>query len=116
MNDKICHNCGRNFEWRKKWKEIWHEVKYCSKKCQRDRLKDSLKEKIMSLVNERGKGKSICPSEVLPLELKQNKNEMEQVRMAARLLAHSGLIEILQKGKRVDPSTFRGPVRLRLKA
>ncbi|GAB4330742.1 MAG: hypothetical protein OHK0038_05250 [Flammeovirgaceae bacterium] len=32
---KICENCGRPFEWRKKWEEVWEEVKYCSDNCRR---------------------------------------------------------------------------------
>lgn len=34
--------------------------------------------------------------------------------MAARRLHHNGDIEILQAGRRVDPDTARGPIRLRL--
>ncbi|MCE3010764.1 MAG: DUF3253 domain-containing protein [Proteobacteria bacterium] len=40
---------------------------------------------------------------------------MERVRESARLLVDQGKIEILQKGKVIDPSEFRGPIRLRLK-
>ena len=40
---------------------------------------------------------------------------MEHVRRSARQLVHSGLIEITQGGKVVDPSDFKGPIRLRLK-
>ena len=56
------------------------------------------------------------PSEVLPPELKSDQAEMEKVRQAARRLVLEGRIEILQKGRVVDPSTARGPIRLRLKA
>ena len=38
---------------------------------------------------------------------------MERTRQAARRLLESGEIEILQKGEVVDPSTFKGPIRLR---
>lgn len=113
--EKICKNCGRWFEWRKKWKDNWDEVKYCSKSCQGDRSKDLLKEKIIKLLKERDFGKTICPSEILHSDLKKNKKEMEQVRMAARLLVHEGRIEITQKGKVVDPCSFKGPIRLRQK-
>lgn len=34
---------------------------------------------------------------------------------AAKELALSGEIEITQKGRPVDPSSFKGPIRLRLK-
>lgn len=74
-----------------------------------------LRDEILARLLERGAGKTICPSEVLPRELKKNKEEMESVRTAARALAAEGLIEITQGGKAVDPQNFRGPIRLRLK-
>jgi hypothetical protein len=40
---------------------------------------------------------------------------MEDARRAARRLVAAGLIEITQGGHVVDPSTAKGPVRLRLK-
>lgn len=39
---------------------------------------------------------------------------MNQTRLAAISLAQDGLVEIWQKGKKVDPQTIRGPIRLRL--
>ena len=39
---------------------------------------------------------------------------MDATRTEARQLAEEGLIEICQKGKAVDPRTFRGIVRLKL--
>ena len=61
-----------------------------------------------------GAGKTICPSELLNEDEKQNKSMMEDVRASARKLAYSGHIVITQKGKRVDPSTAKGPIRLKL--
>lgn len=40
---------------------------------------------------------------------------MEDTRIAARELAEQGMIEITQKGQPVDPHTFKGPIRLKLK-
>lgn len=40
---------------------------------------------------------------------------MERTRQVARGLVAKGQLEILQKGKVVDPSSFKGPIRLRLK-
>jgi len=36
---KICKNCGKPFENRKKWKSrgIWDKVLYCSEKCKRSK-------------------------------------------------------------------------------
>jgi len=39
---------------------------------------------------------------------------MEPVRMAARRLVARGEAEITQKGSVVDPSTAKGPIRVRL--
>jgi len=38
---------------------------------------------------------------------------MERTRQAARRLYADGEIEILQNGEVIDPSTFKGPIRLR---
>lgn len=73
------------------------------------------KEAILALLNQRGPLKTICPSEVLPPELKQDKVMMEHVRRSARLLASESKIEITQSGKVVDPLSFKGPIRLKLK-
>ncbi len=40
---------------------------------------------------------------------------MNATRAAAAELAGRGEIEITQKGNAVDPSSFKGPIRLRLK-
>jgi hypothetical protein len=75
----------------------------------------SIRDEILRRLAERGEGKTICPSEVLPHELKKDKEKMESVRAVARELVAEGLIEITQGGQVVDPQNFRGPVRLRLK-
>ena len=67
---------------------------------------------ILALLDQRGQGKTLCPSEVLENDGKSDKSKMELVRNAARLLAHSGKIVIQQKGNTVDPANFKGPVRL----
>ena len=42
------------------------------------------------------------------------RDQMETVRRAARRLVSSAQIEITQKGKPVNPSTAKGPIRLRM--
>jgi len=32
---KICVQCQKAFEWRKKWARDWANVKYCSERCRR---------------------------------------------------------------------------------
>lgn len=41
--------------------------------------------------------------------------QMDATRAAARSLVLEGLVEITQKGRVVDPLSFKGPIRLRLK-
>lgn len=70
---------------------------------------------ILEILRTRGRGKTMCPSEVLAPQDKQNPELMEKVREAARGLVKRGEIEIVQKGKPVDPANLRGPIRLRLR-
>ncbi|MDH4467323.1 MAG: DUF2256 and DUF3253 domain-containing protein [Bacteriovoracaceae bacterium] len=112
---KICSSCGREIEYRKKWEKNWPEIKYCSDECRKNKNKYDFRENILALLNKRGPLKTICPSELLPLELKNDKLMMEHVRRSARLLAFENKIEITQSGKVVDPLSFKGPIRLKLK-
>jgi hypothetical protein len=67
----------------------------------------------------RGAEKSICPSEVaraLAPEEEAWRRLMGPVREAAIALAREGRIEVLRKGKPVDPGQeVRGVIRLRIK-
>lgn len=103
--------------WRKKWERNWSEVKYCGDQCRRSKesMKNGHEEKILALLQARGHSATICPSEILEPDLKQDHEVMERVRQAARRLVHQNKIEILQKNRVVDPSEFKGPIRLRLK-
>ena len=115
VKSKICESCGREIEYRKKWARSWEDVKYCSDECRRNKMKFDYRDAILALLRQRHVGLTICPSEVLPAEQKNDQMMMEHVRRSARLLAAQDLIEITQKGKVVDPQNFRGPSRLRLK-
>lgn len=118
MDSKNCSKCGRIIEYRKKWEKNWNEIKFCSERCRKSKTKLSdlaFEEKILSLLSTRAHGSSICPSEILPAEDKQNKETMELVRQAARRLVHQNKIVITQKNQAVDPSSFKGPIRLKLK-
>lgn len=76
-----------------------------------------LSDLILELVQARGPYKSICPSEVARAANPDHwRPLMEAVRQAARELCHQGLIEICQGGEPVDPDSFRGPIRLRIRA
>lgn len=114
IKSKICATCGRVIEPRKKWAKNWDEIKYCSEKCRRNKNGDSFETQILELLAKRGAGKTICPSDILANDDKTNKEQMEKVRSSARRLVAKGKIVITQNGKTVDPSTAKGPIRLRL--
>lgn len=116
LKEKICIVCGRKMQWRARWSKNWDQVKYCSDRCRKAKGQDSaeLENKILQLLTTRSAVSTICPSEILPPDKKSNPTEMEQVRQAARRLSHQGKIQILQKGQIMDPSDFKGPIRLRL--
>jgi hypothetical protein len=121
--DKLCKACGRAFAWRKQWELDWDVIKYCSDACRGQKSTDidsALEAAILSLLTERGRDKTICPSEAAKLVGgKQARHDweslMEPARAAARRLAAAGSIVITQHGHVVNPSTAKGPVRLRLR-
>jgi hypothetical protein len=120
LPSKICASCGRSFEWRRKWRDHWEQVRYCSDACRRRKVSDvdaRLEERIVELLERRATGATLCPSEVARAESAEDwRSLMEPVRRAARRLCDRGVLEITQKGRRVDPSLARGPIRLRLRA
>jgi hypothetical protein len=113
---KMCVVCGREMQWRKKWKNTWDRVKYCSDACRKNRLSEiekQIERTIMDLLHSRGPASSICPSEaaqkvVGDRDEKKWRHLLESARMAARRLAHGGKINVMQAGKAVDPSHFKG--------
>lgn len=120
---KICQTCGRSFEWRKKWERDWDVVKFCSDGCRGRKPGEAaaaLEEAILELLAERGRDKTICPSEAAKLvggkeERRDWEGLMEPAREAARRLVAAGRIVITQGGKVVDGDTAKGPIRLKLK-
>ena len=69
---------------------------------------------LLRLVAARGPEKSICPSEVARALAPEWQSLMTAVRRVAVRLAGAGQIEILRKGKPVDPAQVRGVIRLRV--
>lgn len=69
---------------------------------------------VLRLVEERGPVKSICPSEAARALAADWHALMGPVRRVAVRLAQAGRIEILRKGRPVDPADVRGVIRLRL--
>ncbi|TVQ80144.1 MAG: DUF2256 and DUF3253 domain-containing protein [Phycisphaeraceae bacterium] len=121
--EKACVCCGRRIVWRKKWERDWESVRYCSEKCRRTRMDETdlaLEEAIVSLLRGRAGGGTICPSEAARAVAGDDDAEawramMERTRMAARRLVASKKVVMMQQGRVVDPSSARGPVRIRLK-
>ena len=68
---------------------------------------------LLRLVDARGPEKSICPSEVARALVPEWQGLMGAVRRVAVRLAVAGRIDILRKGKPVDPVDVRGVIRLR---
>jgi hypothetical protein len=115
--EKTCASCGRRITWRKKWASDWENVRYCSDACRRHRTSDvdrNLEQAISDLLDGRRAGATICPSEAARrVDPEGWRDLMEPVRRAARRLVAAGDLEITQKGAVVDPSTAKGPIRLR---
>ena len=120
---KPCVVCGRTIEWRKKWERDWDEVWYCSDGCRRRGVGDvdrELEAAIRALLDERSRHASICPSEAARrvagdrgLTGEAWRELMEPARAAGRRLVVAGEVEITQRNLVVDPSTARGPIRIR---
>jgi hypothetical protein len=117
--DRTCERCGRRIEWRRKWARDWGNVKYCSAACRRrkpDAIDRALEDAILALLNARSRDATICPSEAARAVMPDGWRErMEDARAAARRLVAAGKLDITQQGRAVDPSTARGPIRLRLR-
>jgi len=115
--DRICASCGRAFSWRKAWARDWDQVRYCSSGCRKHGVTatdTALETAIVDLLAQRAGGATICPSEAAQRVGGDDwKPLMEPARRAARRLVAAETIEITQGGRVVDPSTARGPIRLR---
>ena len=103
--------------WRKSWERNWDQVRYCSEACRKHRVGAddvALENTIMELLDARARDASICPSEAARFVGGENWQDlMEPARRAARRLVAQGTVEITQKGRVVDPSTAKGPIRIR---
>ena len=72
-----------------------------------------LRDQILVLVEQRGSGKTICPSEVARAVRPNDwRPLMKKVRRAAILLADGGHISIYRKGKPIPTDQVRGVIRL----
>lgn len=104
--------------WRKKWERSWDEVRHCSNACRRRGVRpldQELETTILSLLSDRPRGATICPSEAARAVGGDDwRPLMERARAAARRLQAEGRAVMTQGGRPADPSTAKGPIRIRL--
>ena len=105
MDSKPCAVCGRAFRWRKKWERDWDAVTHCSDACRRRGLRDvdrAAESLLQALVAGAGRTGVSVETAIPP------GGALEDARRAARRLAWAGAVELVQGGRRVDPSEVRG--------
>lgn len=69
---------------------------------------------MLRIAAERGLAKSMCPTDVARAVSAENwRPLLGAVRQVAAELARQGKIEILRKGKPINPDEIRGVIRLR---
>lgn len=68
---------------------------------------------ILALTAARGPDKSICPTDAAMALAAEWRPLLGPVRRAAQRLAAAGRIDILRKGKPIDPAGMHGVIRLR---
>ena len=82
----------------------------------RDAPGGPIADEIIRLAAAVGATKSICPSEVArSLAPEDWRPLMGPVRQAAAALAREGRLDILRKGRAIDPGSLRGVIRLRIR-
>ena len=78
-----------------------------------DDLNGQIRETVLTLVQARGIGKTICPSEVArALDTENWQRFLKPIRHEAQLMARDGQIAIYRKGKQIDPDLMKGVIRL----
>jgi hypothetical protein len=116
-DSRTCAGCGRTITWRKKWERDWQEVRWCSDACRRAGVSptdSALEQSVLELLAARDGGATICPSEAARAVGGEDwRPLMEPARAAARRLVADGEVEVVQGGRVVDPSTAKGPIRIR---
>jgi len=113
--DKACAICGRRIVWRASFARSWPAVRRCGEACRRRRLSEfdrAVEDTLLRLISTRSG--SCCPSDAArAVDPEGWAGRMEAAREAARRLVARGQAEITQGGRLVDPSTARGPIRVR---
>ena len=79
-----------------------------------DPTEQKLEAAILELLAARAASSTICPSDAARAVGDENwRDLMEPARRAARRLVDAGEVQIIQGGSVVDPSTAKGPIRIR---
>jgi len=75
-----------------------------------------IEETMIALIEKRGEGKTICPSEVARAIAGEHPDAwgrlMQPVRKVAVRLTKEGRVAIMRKGKPADPDDFKGVYRI----
>ena len=75
---------------------------------------EAITDALLRIAAERGPEKSLCPTDVARAVSTENwRPLLGAVRKVAADLARQGKIEILRKGKPINPDEMRGVIRLR---
>jgi hypothetical protein len=75
-----------------------------------------IRDTILTLVNARGAGKTICPSEAAKeLDSENWRSLLSKVRRTAQAMAKEDRIAIYRKGKPIEPDAIKGVIRLGLR-
>lgn len=110
--DRTCDSCGRRMP-----STAAPDARWCSNACRRHRVDDTdraLERTIDTLLDARARTSSICPSDAArAIGGEDWRDLMEPARRAARRMVARGEVEITQHGDVVDPSTAKGPIRIR---
>lgn len=113
MASGTCRVCGRAID-----PPRWNEGRrVCSQACRGEGVRPldrELEQALLRLLDSRPAAATVCPSEAARAVRPEDwRPLMERARRAARRLVAEGRAEILQGGRVVDPSTARGPIRVR---
>lgn len=77
---------------------------------------NTVEEAILDLINLRGPGKTICPTEAAKaVSIKNWRKLLSEVRVSAVRLAVAEKASIYRRGKPVDPLNFKGVYRIGLR-
>lgn len=102
--------------WRKSWARNWDDVTYCSDACRSRRVSEGdlrLERAIVDLLDSLPRGAMISPDDAARAVGVDADALREPARRAARRLVAAGVVEIVQHGRVVDPSSAQGPFAIR---